>query len=80
MGISKQSNNTQRKKEQTFETHNNLDKFHWHYAKWKKDIPEDYLLNISVTWHSRKDKIVVLEDTLVVARVNGWGEGVNIKR
>ena len=66
------------KEEQTFDTHNNFDKFHRHYAEGKKDRTEDYLRNTSVTWHSRKDKIVVLEDTLVVARGNGWGEGVNI--
>ena len=66
------------KKEQDFEIHSNLDKFRTHYAEWKKHVSKAYLLNASVIWHTGKDKIMVMENT-VVARGSGWREEVTIK-
>lgn len=45
----------------------------------KKCVLKDFLLNASVFCHSGKDKIIVMENTIVVARSYEWGEGENIK-
>lgn len=51
------------------------------YIIWrgKKCVSKDFLLNASVFCHSGKDKIIVMENTIVVARGYGWREGENIK-
>lgn len=45
---------SKKEKEQTFVMHNNLDKFHRHYAEREKHISTDHLLDASVTWHSKR--------------------------
>ena len=69
---------SKKEKEQTFVTYNNLDKFHSCYAEREKNVSVDHLLDASVIWHFGKDKILVMENT-IVARSLGWKEEMNIK-